>query len=352
MERAGADLRPEPFPSAREPAMLPPGTESPHGGAETQPGRAPSTQPARLRVAVVGVGHLGRIHARIWAADPAAELVAVLDRDAVRAREAASALGCQVVAAPGDLPGLVDAVCVATPADQHALVAIPLLERGLACLIEKPLATDRASAAAILNAAERGGAFLSVGHSERFQPTLLRFRELGLLPLRLEFERLVPAGPRGREVGVVHDLMIHDLDLAMELFGAEPLDLEVLPQASNPRDQAAVRLYFSGGRQAELRASRAGALGRRRCRLEGADFRAEMDFVASELWFEGARGLGRRLEALQKERSLQAELADFRERLLGGGLPAVSGQAGLRAVLWADAVAAQIGAPPGERCAV
>lgn len=301
---------------------------------------------------MVGVGHLGRIHARIWAADPAAELVAVVDRDPVRAREVAAANRCQVVAAPLELAGLVDAVCVATPADQHALVAIPLLERGLACLIEKPLAPDRASAAAILSAAEHGGAFLSVGHSERFQPALLRFRELGLQPLRLEFERCVPAGPRGREVGVVHDLMIHDLDLSMELFGAEPLDVEALPQASDPRDQAAVRLYFPGGRQAELRASRVGALGRRSCRLEGADFRAEMDFVASELWLEGARVRGRRREALQRERSLQAELADFRERLLAGDKPSVSGQAGLRAVQWADAVAARIGTPPGERRAV
>jgi predicted dehydrogenase len=308
--------------------------------------------PARLRVAVVGVGHLGSVHASIWAADPRAHLVAVLDLDPGRAREAAARYGCQVAGSLAELQGSVDAVCVVTPADQHAPASIPLLERGLACLVEKPLASDGSSAAAVVAAARRGGAFLTVGHSERYQPALRRFRDLGLEPRRLEFERHVTASGRGREVSVVHDLMIHDLDLAMELFGAEPEAIEPVHLEAGLSERAEVRLHFPGGRVAELRANRSSPRPHRRCLLAGTGFQAELDLLASTLRVEGDQEIGMRVEELPRERSLQAELADFRERLQARRDPPISGQAGLRAVRWADAIAGLSAAPPRERRAV
>ena len=125
---------------------------------------------ARQRVAVVGVGHLGRIHARILAHHPRAELVCVVDADEGRAHEVAAELGCRAAGGVEDLPHDLAAAIVAVPTSSHEAVSVPLLERGIACLVEKPLAPDVAAADRILRAAERAGAVLAAGHVERFEP--------------------------------------------------------------------------------------------------------------------------------------------------------------------------------------
>jgi predicted dehydrogenase len=129
----------------------------------------------RQRVAVIGVGHLGRIHARILARQPRAELVCVVDADEARAHKVAGEVGCRALGGIEDLPPDLDAAIVAVPTSFHEVVAVPLLERGIACLVEKPLAADLASADRILRAAEESGACLAPVTSSASSPACARW---------------------------------------------------------------------------------------------------------------------------------------------------------------------------------
>jgi predicted dehydrogenase len=293
-----------------------------------------------LRVAVVGTGHLGRFHAEIWASQPGARLVALCDRDRTRAQALAERLAVDSVEDPRQLLGRVDAVSVATPADRHGVVAIPLLEAGIACLVEKPLAQDSREAAAIVGAAERGGALLAVGHSERFQPPIEWCLQRTLEPRWATFERATPSGPRGREVSAVHDLMVHDIDLALELFGGEPLDVELLEPSSPGADRVHARLHFSGGRRADLLADRACADPRRGIEIDSALGRVRIDLVRSALRLRASDAPPEELTFPGALRPLQAELAEFAAACLAKRAPRVPGTAGLLAVRWADRIEA------------
>ena len=158
----------------------------------------------RLRVAVVGVGHLGRIHARILARHPCAQLVGVVDSDEARAKEVSAELGCRALGSIGDLARELDAAIVAVPTTLHEAVAVPLLERGIACLVEKPLAPDLAAADRVLRAAEKGRAALAVGHVERFEPGVRKVAELGVQPRFIECHRLSTFRFRSLEIGRAH----------------------------------------------------------------------------------------------------------------------------------------------------
>ena len=293
-------------------------------------------RPDSLRVAVVGTGHLGRFHAEIWAAQPRARLVALCDVDPVRAAPLAQRLGAIAVADAHELIGRVDSVSIATPADRHGAVAIPLLEAGVACLVEKPLAENLRAAEAIVAAASRGRALLAVGHSERFQPPVLWCLRRGIEPRAAAFERSTPSGPRGREVGVVHDLMVHDIDLALALFAAAPVAAELRSPSPPGADRVHARLHFPGGRYADLLADRASSTPRRAIELEAESGRIEIDLVRATLRRLTADGLEQTVTFEGEPRPLQAELADFALACLDGLAPRVPGSAGLEAVRWAD----------------
>ncbi len=330
--------------------------------------------PRPLRVAVVGVGHLGRFHARIYSEDPGAELVCVVDADGERAAAVAAELGTRALSDPAELPADLDAVSVAVPTVHHAAVAIPLLERGLACLVEKPLAPDVAEADRILEAARRGGATLAVGHVERFQPGLRKLRGLDLHPRFIEVHRLAPFSFRSTDVGVVHDLMIHDLDLVMDLLGdVEVTGLDAAGGAilTEREDVASVRLVFSNGSRANVTASRASLEPMRRFRIFSGDLYVSLDFhknyglmVRKGPNWQEARArlralppttspaeaeavLGDLLEVVElelegEERPLQAELASFLAAVREGREPEVTGEDGRRALALAERIAAEI----------
>jgi predicted dehydrogenase len=324
---------------------------------------------ARPRVAVVGCGHLGTIHARILAAEPRAELACVVDSDAARAGKLAAELGCAHASDVRGLPPDLDAAVVAVPTLRHEAVAVPLLERGLACLVEKPLAHDLPSADRILAAAERGGALLAVGHVERFQPGLRKVRELGLRPRFIECHRLAPFSFRSTDIGVVHDLMIHDLDLVLELMGAEVTALDAAGGAilTEHEDMASVRLVFAGGGRANVTASRASLQPMRRFRMFSADCYVSLDLhrnygllVRKGPGWEAGRArlkelppedLAAAAQDLQKdllevvelelgghERPLQAELASFLDSVARGTPPEVGGAAGRAALALAQRI--------------
>jgi len=170
-----------------------------------------------LRVAVIGVGHMGRHHARIYGELDGCELVAVVDKDLDRAREIAAKHGGTPYASVSDIPGKLDAATVAVPTVVHQEVAIPLMERGVAVLIEKPLAPDSASAMQLLEASRRHDCLLQVGHSERFNPVVQAMLRMEVTPRFIETHRISPFTFRSADIGVVFDMMIHDIDIVLHL---------------------------------------------------------------------------------------------------------------------------------------
>lgn len=214
---------------------------------------------APLPVGVIGVGALGRHHARHLASAHAAELVGVHDQDPVRAEEVAAACGTRAYHDLDALLARVEAVTIAVPTGAHAAVGIRALERGVAVLMEKPLAGTLAEADQLLAAAEAAGVPLQVGHVERFNRILRAAQPFLDQPRYLESTRLSPFQPRGTDVAVVLDLMIHDLDLLLHLTGgsaAAEVRASGVAVLSPHLDMANARVEFAHGAVANVTASR------------------------------------------------------------------------------------------------
>jgi predicted dehydrogenase len=244
-----------------------------------------STSRARpVRVAVIGCGHFGRLHAEKYAALPAAELIAVCDLDGGRAAALARELGCAAETESRRLPGRVDAVSIAVATAAHYAVAAPFLAAGIACLVEKPIAVSLEEALELERLAKQG-AVLQVGHLERFNPALrAALPRLGR-PLFIEGHRLTPFRGRGTDVDVVLDLLIHDLDLLQLLVSEAPaaVDAVGVPVLSARDDIVNVRLTFPGGCVANLTASRVSLKQERRLRIFAADLYLALDLLDGSL---------------------------------------------------------------------
>jgi predicted dehydrogenase len=252
----------------------------------------------RTKVAVIGCGHLGTIHARLLAGRADAELVAVVDPVHEARDRVAAAHGCRPLAEPADLVGMAEAVVVAAPTCLHAAVAVPLLERGIDLLIEKPIATTPSEADTIVAAARASGRIVAVGHVERFNPAWrLAAAQAGRVTL-LEAARLAPFTFRSLDVGVVLDLMIHDIDLVLSLDPGrlERVEAHGLSATGGHEDAVRARLVFASGLVADLSASRIQPTLTRRMSLWGersivqADFNAKtVDVVAASPAVDGGR---------------------------------------------------------------
>lgn len=239
----------------------------------------------KKRVAVVGCGHLGGIHARLLAGREDADLVAVVDPIPEMRDRVAAAHGCQGLAEPRELVGLVDAAIVAAPTGLHAAVALPLLAAGIDLLVEKPLAATVEDARAITIAARRHGRVVAVGHVERFNPAW-RTAIAGVgLPLLVESVRQAPFTFRSMDVGVVHDLMIHDIDLVLSLEPGrlEQVEAQGLVATGGYEDAVRARLTFSSGLVADLTASRISPSLRRSLVMWAADGMLSVDFTAKQV---------------------------------------------------------------------
>src|SRR5262245_59847810 len=240
---------------------------------------------SRLRVAVVGVGHLGKEHARILASLPDVELVGVADVNAEQAKIIARALGTQAFADSWPLLNLVDAASIVVPTTLHYPVASEFLRRGIPVLVEKPLAPDRKQADQLVELADQHQAILQVGHIERFNPAFEELMRTTLQPKFIRAERLGPFTGRSFDVGVVLDLMIHDLDLILTLVKAPLASVEALGVSvyGGHEDVANARLTFANGCVAEVTASRASQRPQRRMHLWGAEGYAGLDFAKRQL---------------------------------------------------------------------
>ncbi len=214
---------------------------------------------APLRAGVVGVGHLGRHHARLWAEIDGVDLVGVVDHDADRAAAIASEHGGEVFRDVATFAGSVDLASVAVPTVAHEEVASALLDRGVAVLVEKPIAPDLDAGRRMARRAAERNVPLMVGHTERFHPAIGALLERVRRPRFVEIHRLAPFKPRSLDIDVLLDLMIHDLDLTRVIFGRRPVErfeASGTPALTSRTDIASVRLRFEGGAAANLTASR------------------------------------------------------------------------------------------------
>ena len=233
-----------------------------------------------LRVAVVGVGHMGRHHARIYGELDNCELVAVIDKNVDRAKEIAAKHGGTAYAAADDVPGELDAASVAVPTVYHAEVAVPLMERGIAVLVEKPLAPDTKTARQLLDASRKLGAIMQVGHSERFNPVVQSMLRMGVTPKFIETQRVSPFTFRSADIGVVFDMMIHDIDIVLHLvkqreYTVDAVGVNVLGEHE---DVANARIRFANGTVVNLTASRLALKTERRIRIFAPSGYISMDY--------------------------------------------------------------------------
>jgi predicted dehydrogenase len=222
-----------------------------------------------VRVAVVGAGAFGRNHLRVFKELPGCTLAAVVDSDELRRNEASAQFGCPAFATCAELGGRVDAAVVAVPTSKHASVGLELLNMGVDLLVEKPIAASLAEADQLIEAADRNGRILQVGHLERFNPAVQAVTPLVTFPLFFEVHRLSVFSPRSLDVDVIFDLMIHDLDILLALGGHEPTEIRAagIRVLSKKVDIANVRLAFANGCVANLTASRVSTERVRKLRL-------------------------------------------------------------------------------------
>jgi len=332
----------------------------------------------RLRAAVVGAGHVGRQHARIYAGMAAGgvELAAVVDPDLARATEVAGRHGGRALESCEQLDADLDLASVCVPTRLHREVAAPLIERGVAVLVEKPLAARLDEARALAALARTRGVCLQVGHVERFNPALRAARRLALEPRFIEAHRLAPFSFRSADVGVVHDLMIHDLDIVLHLIRSPLREVRAVGGAllSPHEDIASARLEFEDGAVANLTASRVSLAPMRRTRVFSRDVFLSLDFgkkyafiarkaehfdqKLAQKWMLIAATPPEKLKeiaptafrdlieieelTLDDEEPLQAELASFVHAVRTGSPPEVSADDAMRALEAAEAVLAEI----------
>jgi predicted dehydrogenase len=236
----------------------------------------------RLRVGVVGVGHLGQHHARILATIPGVELVAVADADLDRAAVVAAKCATMALHDYRQLLDAVDAVTIAVPTVLHREVAAAFLARGIATLVEKPMAGSLAQAEQLATLARARGAVLQVGHIERFNPALRALDQMPIRPKYIAAERLSTYTFRSTDIGVVLDLMIHDLDLLLSMIAAPVRSVAAvgLSLFGEREDVANARIEFDDGSVANVTASRASYASVRKMRIWGAEGYASLDFAA------------------------------------------------------------------------
>ena len=303
---------------------------------------------APLRTAVVGVGHLGRHHARILSALDGARLVAVVDTIAERAQQVAASAGTRALTDSRELLGDVDAVSIAVPTAAHLEVALPFLERGVAVLVEKPMARSLREAEEMIAAAQRGGAVLAVGHTERYNPAVAAVLPLVTSPRFIEVHRLGAFPDRSLDIDVVFDLMIHDLDVILAMVRSPVTSLEAVgvPVLTPRYDIANARLRFASGCIANITASRISKDRVRKIRFFQPDAYLSIDYAAQEV--EGWRlvrrdGARPSIEGgpipIQQEEPLKRELADFVRAARQRAAPLVDGEAGRRALELATRIA-------------
>jgi predicted dehydrogenase len=306
-----------------------------------------------LRVGVIGVGYLGQHHARLLGSMDGVELVGVVDAKPGRADEIAAKCGTRAWPSASDLLSRTDAVTVAVPTVSHLEVALPFLERGVAVLVEKPIAPSTADANRLIETAARTGATLATGHTERFNPAVVVALPLVTRPRFVEVHRLGTFPERSLDIDVIYDLMIHDLDLLLTAVRSEVVSIEAVGvNVLTPRtDIANARLRFASGCVANVTASRISRDRVRKVRFFQRDAYVSIDYAAQEVEVyrlvpraDGDGNAGRpsiqggKLPVVNDE-PLRRELVDFVDAVRTRRDPGVTGSAGRDALELATKIA-------------
>jgi len=292
----------------------------------------------RVRLGVLGVGHLGQHHVRLAASLPEAKLVGIADLDVARAKKLAAQHGTEAYGDADALAGNVAAMIVATPTPSHYALTKKLLERGLHCFVEKPLTERVDEAEELIDLARQKNLVLQVGHVERFNPAVIEMAKHAKDPVFIEANRLGPYDPRVSHIGVVLDLMIHDIDIVLALtkdrvVRLDPIGAKVL---SNHEDIVKATLYFSRGCRADLTASRVSLQKFRKIRVFQGDAYMSLDYAESSLKIyrkkvtvvKSLLDIAVQRPRLEKREPLLAELTHFVQCVKEGKTPLVSGQHG------------------------
>lgn len=327
-----------------------------------------------LRCAVIGAGRMGKHHARLYARTPGCELVAVVDPRADRAGGIVEEWGGRVCATVDELPEGIDCATVSTPTATHLAVVEALLNRRAHCLVEKPLAPTVDEAQRITEAAARSGCVLQVGHVVRYDPVMMAIRDLKIAqPRFVEVDRISPMTFRSVDVGVVLDMMIHDLDVLLMLMGSEPEEIHAnaVSVLGEAEDVCNARLIFPAAAGqvravANVTASRLALKTERKMRLIGDDIYVSADFAERRGTVVRKRANQERLteirQALREGQDLSGldyrelvqiedlvvgageplrlQLDDFLDAVRTGRRPTVDAQAGFAAVRTAERIVA------------
>lgn len=300
----------------------------------------------KLRAAVIGIGHLGKEHARIYHELPDVELVALCDLDETKA-ERATSLGVRFTSNFRDLFGTVDLVSIVTPTSTHFQIAREVLGAGIHSLIEKPITSRLEDADELIEVAKRKNVALKVGHLERYNAGFKRVEQIAKNIRFLEIHRLGPFSPRISDCGVVLDLMIHDLDIVLQLVKSEieSLDAVGINVLTPYEDIANVRIKFKNKTIANLTASRLTPDAQRKIRIFQEDAYISLDYVAQSAQIYRKAGfpqalfggkISREVIEGQKEEPLKAELQDFVRTVANGsanGKPDTAAREALRVAL-------------------
>lgn len=269
-----------------------------------------------LKCGVIGVGSLGQHHARIYDQLDDTELVGIVDASPKRAKEIADKHGCAVFDSIEALGDACEAISVVVPTDKHRDVALPLLAKGCHLLIEKPLCASMAEAEEVVAAAQAAKAVVQVGHIEQYNPVMSYLEEHVAEPRFITADRLAPFTPRGTEVGVVLDLMIHDIGVILELVKS-PLarvDAVGVNVLSKTEDIANARLTFENGCVANINTSRASLKKVRTIRVFQPDAYLSLNFMEQKghlIRKGGLLGLQKKKIPIEKDEPLKLELASF-----------------------------------------
>jgi predicted dehydrogenase len=290
-----------------------------------------------VKIGVIGVGALGQHHTRIYKELAGAKLVGVFDSDAARAEEIATTHGCRAFSNMDDLAAEIDAASVVVPTDLHFEVADALLRQGRHLLIEKPIARTTREAEELVALAEKHGCILQVGHVERFNPVMGYLEEVAQNPRFIEAHRLASyppprpgLAPRGTEVSVVLDLMIHDLEIVLHLVKSKVKEFHAVGVSvlSPTADIANARLIFENGCVANVTASRISPERMRKLRVFLSDAYVSLDYQeqAGKVYRAAAEGILMEDVPIEKREPLSSELESFVSCVATRDQPVVSGR--------------------------
>jgi predicted dehydrogenase len=301
----------------------------------------------RVKVGVAGVGHMGKEHARIYSELQEVELVGVHDSNPDTARKIAAKCKTRAFGSLEEMVNAVDAASIVTPTSTHLAIAEPFLKGGKHVLVEKPIAMNTEEARKLVDLAEKHGAKLAVGHVERFNPVLVALEERLGRPRFIEAHRLSPYPGRSTDIGVVMDLMIHDLEIILHLVRSPVTSVDAVgvPVLSKGEDIANARIRFANGCVANLTTSRISPEKLRKIRVFQDDAYLSLDYMKQEgeIYKRLDGKITRDKIPVMKGEPLKNQLAEFVMNVRENTDPRVAGAHGFEALKLASQICGQIG---------